>query len=279
MRDLQGLRQQSPGNVLTCSSLRRVHSKHISQSVKVTISRRKQLAFGASHVSLIVRSSGQVQNSAVEENEKTGIGAGELTEYKDSWLDLAFINGCRKTFGRVANWQSPRSWEEGYLGMVEVSHALMRGRSAAEQQAAVLQGFPRVPDWFRRLFPYSDWGAELNARITPLFFEWLVGPCEIVEVQIGDKVLQSGVQIKKCRYLETSGCTGMCINLCKVPTQYFFTEELGMPLTMEPNFEDLSCKMIFGQAPPSLEADPALKQGCFNTCPSASQIVPCPKLK
>jgi hypothetical protein len=29
--------------------------------------------------------------------------------------------------------------------------------------------------------------------------------------------------------------------------QTFFTEEFGLPLTMKPNFEDLSCEMIFGQ--------------------------------
>ncbi len=26
----------------------------------------------------------------------------------------------------------------------------------------------------------------------------------------------SGVQIKKCRYLEASGCVALCVNLCKV---------------------------------------------------------------
>jgi hypothetical protein len=35
--------------------------------------------------------------------------------------------------------QSPRSWNEGYQGMVEVSHALAAGKSAAEQQTAVLK--------------------------------------------------------------------------------------------------------------------------------------------
>ncbi|KAH9565220.1 hypothetical protein CY35_04G066600 [Sphagnum magellanicum] len=201
------------------------------------------------------------------------------TEYKDSVFDLLFINGCRQAFGRVAGWQSPRSWNEGYQGMVEVSHALAAGKSAAEQQTAVLKGFPRVPTWFRQLFPYSDWGAALNARITPLFFSWLVGPCEVVEVTIQDKKLRSGVHIHKCRYLETSGCTGLCVNLCKLPTQYFFTEELGMPLTMEPNFEDLSCEMIFGQIPPRPEDDPALQQGCFSKCPTSSTSAVCPKLR
>ena len=30
----------------------------------------------------------------------------------------------------------------------------------------------------------------------------------------------------------------MCVNLCKTPVQTFFTQQLGMPLTMKPNFED-----------------------------------------
>lgn len=31
---------------------------------------------------------------------------------------------------------------------------------------------------------------------------------------------------------------------CKAPCQSFFTDQLGMPLTMEPNFEDYSCKVL-----------------------------------
>ena len=42
--------------------------------------------------------------------------------------------------------------------------------------------------------------------------------------------------------------------------QAFFTEQLGMPLAMEPNFEDYSCEMVFGRVPPPPEEDPAYKQ-------------------
>nr|PNR55771.1 hypothetical protein PHYPA_006668 [Physcomitrium patens] len=93
--------------------------------------------------------------------------------------------------------------------------------------------------------------------------------------------MKSGVQIQKCRYLETSGCTGLCVNSCKMPTQYFFTKELGMPLTMEPNFEDMSCLMIFGQTPPAFEDDLVFKQKCCTTyCPTSSQASEvCPKLR
>lgn len=52
----------------------------------------------------------------------------------------------------------------------------------------------------------------------------------------------------------------------QVPTQTFFTESFGMPLYMEPNFEDLSCKMIFGEHPPPIAEDPVNGQPCFSSC-------------
>ena len=77
---------------------------------------------------------------------------------------------------------------------------LHQGRSAAEQREAVIAGFPRVPRWFRRAFPYSKWGAELNAQITPRFFAWLVGPMEVAEASLPDGTVQrSSVKIERCR--------------------------------------------------------------------------------
>lgn len=35
------------------------------------------------------------------------------------------------------------------------------------------------------------------------------------------------MKIQKCRYLESSGCVGMCTNMCKLPTQRFFTDTFG----------------------------------------------------
>lgn len=46
---------------------------------------------------------------------------------------------------------------------------LLQGRTADQQRDAVISGFPQVPPWFRRAFPYSKWGAEVNAKITPAF--------------------------------------------------------------------------------------------------------------
>ncbi|AQL03278.1 Beta-carotene isomerase D27 chloroplastic [Zea mays] len=94
---------------------------------------------------------------------------------------------------------------------------------------------PGAPTQFRRQFPPTRWACEFNAALTMPFFRWLVGPSKVVEVEVGGLRQRSEVHIEKCRYLESSGCVGMCVNMCKVPTQDFFTNEFGLPLTMNPS--------------------------------------------
>lgn len=77
---------------------------------------------------------------------------------------------------------------------------MLQGKSAQEQRDAVIKGFPQVPGWFRKVFPYSKWGAELNARITPAFFTWLVGPMYTETADINGIQQHSSVHIKRCRY-------------------------------------------------------------------------------
>ena len=72
----------------------------------------------------------------------------------------------------------------------------------------------------------------------------------------------------------------MCVNLCKAPVQTFFTKELGMPLTMNPNFENYSCEMVFGLTPPAIDEDEALQQPCLQDCSTVrSDKAPCHKLR
>jgi hypothetical protein len=123
----------------------------------------------------------------------------------------------------------------------------LRGRVAAGDVGAraqleeavreVLLFMPRpgAPTQFRRQFPPTRWACEFNAALTMPFFRWLVGPSKVVEVEVGGLRQRSEVRIEKCRYLESSGCVGMCVNMCKVPTQDFFTNEFGLPLTMDPS--------------------------------------------
>jgi len=89
-----------------------------------------------------------------------------------------------------------------------------------------------------------------------------------VETREGPVAAPVVVKIEECRFLAESGnCVGMCVNLCKVPAQRFFTEDVGFPMSMEPNFEDGSCKMVWGKAPAPLDQDPALREPCrFAAC-------------
>lgn len=207
---------------------------------------------------------------------------GEKTKYNDNLFDNAFM----WLFARkMQQFTGKSSQLEGYEGFVDTSRKVMQGRSAEEQREAVgmvLKSMlpPNAPATFRKLFPPTKFSAEINAAITVPFFQWLVGPAELKEVEVNGVKQLSGVQIKKCRYLENSGCVGMCVNMCKLPTQDFFTNQFGLPLTMTPNFEDMSCEMIFGQSPSLLEEDPALQQPCYAVlCTTALSDVPkCPKL-
>ncbi len=207
-------------------------------------------------------------------------------EYKDNLVDRMFI----WLFSLKMSQALGKGTEiVGYEGFVDLSKQIMQGRNAKEQQiivAKVLQSLVPSPAlWaIRTFFSPTKLVCVLNAWFATRMFEWLVGPCELAEAEI---ILEDGtmrsqpsaVQIKKCRYLVDSGCVGMCVNMCKVPTQEFFTEKFGIPLTMTPNFEDLSCKMVFGQIPLNLEADPDHHQPCLKQqCPTASTATSCPKL-
>ncbi|URD87458.1 Stem-specific protein TSJT1 [Musa troglodytarum] len=80
--------------------------------------------------------------------------------------------------------------------------------------------------------------------------------------EVDGKTEKNVVYIPKCRFLESTNCVGMCTNLCKVPSQKFIQDSLGVPVYMVPNFEDMSCEMVFGQQPPL--HDPTLKQPCYH---------------
>ena len=212
----------------------------------------------------------------------------EKDGYTDNRVDRFFIWFFSR---KMANALGKDTQLEGYDGLVDLSQQIMRGRNAQDQQAAIA-GMLRslIPAYvlamIRTLFSPTQLVCELNAWFATQLFEWLVGPCEVkaVEVAAPDGQLRtqrSGIQIKKCRYLEQSGCVGMCVNMCKLPTQDFFTAEFGFPLTMTPNFEDLSCEMVFGQVPPPLETEPAYTQPCLaNQCSMAKPGAPsCPKVR
>ncbi|XP_057520489.1 beta-carotene isomerase D27, chloroplastic [Amaranthus tricolor] len=226
--------------------------------------------------------------------EPNGVPApmGQKTLYKDGFFEKIFMTLFAKKMEKYAVSSGKRKEDKDglfkydYEGFVDVSKRVMQGRSRSQQQEVVREVLlsmlpPGAPTQFRKLFPPTKWAAEFNAALTVPFFHWLVGPSEVIEVEVNGVKQKSGVLIKKCRYLENSGCVGMCVNMCKIPTQDFFTNEFGLPLTMNPNFEDMSCEMIYGQVPPTFEEDAVSKQACFkDLCSMAnSNSTICPKLQ
>ncbi|KDP25210.1 hypothetical protein JCGZ_20366 [Jatropha curcas] len=217
--------------------------------------------------------------------EATGEPApmGQKTKYNDSFFEKAFMTLFARKMEKFAapakngNASKEKGWfGYDYESFVDASKRVMQGRNRLQQQQVVREVLlsmlpPGAPEQFKKLFPPTRWAAEFNAALTVPFFQWLVGPSKVVEVEVNGVKQRSGVHIKKCRYLENSGCVGMCVNMCKIPTQDFFTNEFGLPLTMNPNFEDMSCEMVYGQAPPPFEEDPVSKQSCFaEICSMAS---------
>nr|QSV51892.1 DWARF27-like protein [Vector pRS425_DbD27] len=181
----------------------------------------------------------------------------ERTEYNDNFVDLFILNILTRELAIQQGGGVYVPDRPTYDDFVRVSKEIMKGRTADQQKTVILKTLKSLMPGFlitvyRGLFRPAKWSAELNAFMAPLMFFWLVGDMERQrgDIKISPTEVRSQnsiVKIKKCRYLEASGCVGACNNFCKAPTQDFFMNDMGMPLTMKPNFEDLSCEMIFGQ--------------------------------
>ncbi|MEL6158804.1 MAG: DUF4033 domain-containing protein [Cyanobacteria bacterium J06623_5] len=206
--------------------------------------------------------------------------------YQDNLLDRLFIWLFSRKMAKALSGETQKS---GYDGFVDLSQQIMQGRSADEQQAVVtrvLQSLVPAPIlWvIRTVFSPTRLVCVLNAWFAAQMFEWLVGPCAVENAEVkgldGEVRSQpSAVHIEKCRYLEDSQCVGMCVNMCKLPTQTFFTEKFGIPLTMEPNFENLSCVMTFGRQAADISEDDAIAQPCLAQCETQGDPShPCHKL-
>uniref|UniRef100_A0A7N0UDN2 Beta-carotene isomerase D27-like C-terminal domain-containing protein n=1 Tax=Kalanchoe fedtschenkoi TaxID=63787 RepID=A0A7N0UDN2_KALFE len=164
-----------------------------------------------------------------------------------------------------------RNTMEGYDSLVEAARAASKNFNPAQQRELVTEALHKaVPkpilSLIRMVLPDSKLKREYFAAFTTLFFTWLVGPCEVRESEHKGGMEKNLVHIQKCRFLQESNCLGMCTNLCKFPSQAFIKDSFGMPVNMVPNFDDMSCQMVFGQEPPSPDQDPTLKQPCYKLC-------------
>lgn len=188
--------------------------------------------------------------------------------YKDSWFDLLAINHLSRALQETAGVESRK---KGYEGLVDIAAMASRVLNPEKQHKIVVQALEKaipsiILSMIKVMLPQSQFKREYFAAFTTVFFTWLIGPSEVRESEFNGRKEKNVVHIKKCRFLEQTNCVGMCTNLCKMPSQAFIKETMGMPLNMVPNFDDMSCEMIFGQEPPASTDDPAFKQPCYKLC-------------
>ena len=206
-------------------------------------------------------------------------------------VDLACESAFRSSLAREAGGDDNTPGFEGIINLAQKLVAVEPRSAAATRVRArgVLRGlFPDWPPapgaeqpgllwWFTRLFarPFPEFSAKLNAKVTWAAGGWLMGPLELRDLEetpeVGDGTNQL-VFVKRCRFLEQSGCASVCVNACKFPTQDLFNGDMGVPMRIEPDYETLSCSFKFGVAPSVDDEIDALNTPCFAACPSGGAL-------
>ncbi|GKA69410.1 probable histone H2A variant 3 [Tanacetum coccineum] len=168
-----------------------------------------------------------------------------------------------KGFQRLAN-KGIKNDTPGYNGIVEVSAEVYKKYSPTEQREIVLKVLDKVVPRFTlfvlvclHMIFCMGYADQTDAAISKLLTGvicciphiFLVGslvPSEVKESEVNGKIEKNVVHITKCRFLEEANCVGICTNQCKMSTQEFIKKKFGTSVNMVPNFDDMSCEMIFG---------------------------------
>lgn len=211
-------------------------------------------------------------------------------QYQDNVLDKLLLSIFRKLVTK--NTGGVTSDKEGILGLLEQgrTYMLQPGQTAEAQHKMVrdtLGGLmtPVLPPFYRIFMSgivpklgtdydgkqFGPWfyAPFLTSFVTPTFFGFLVGPSYPNRRRDGQP---GGLVVEKCKFLQESGCKGLCLHQCKLPAQQFFQDELGLALTVSPNFVTQECQWSFGEVPLPPQDDPAFPKGCLVGCESRKAI-------
>ena len=193
-------------------------------------------------------------------------------------IDRLFLRIFRSKMAERVGCDSNLPYDD-YQGLMELTAALNARYSDRRQVQAIAQDVLRslFPSWlpgqYAILFskPFPAFAARMNAWATWWAGTWLMGECEINDCEIdGGGIGQGqGLLVKRCRFLEEAGCAAICFNSCKVPTEGFFRDDMGLPLTMTPDYETHECQFSFGLTPTIQSELDAKNTPCLSRCPSS----------
>jgi len=193
--------------------------------------------------------------------------------YAESLLDKVALALFRRLVQQQINFVSTKP---GYDGLIEEArhYQLQPGVTAEDQQRMVKSCLttiagPLVPPVYRTFMAPWFWAPFLTAIFTPVFFKFLVGPNKY---DVRDDGAPGGVYAERCRFLEETNCKGLCLHMCKLPTQQFFKETLGLDMTMTPDYETYECRLSFGMVPKPVEEDESIPKGCLQGCGAVAAL-------
>jgi hypothetical protein len=208
-------------------------------------------------------------------------------EFNDSILDTTILAIFRKIVAK--NMGGVTSDKKGITGLLDQGRQFMTqpGQTAEAQHTMLRNSLgdlmtPVLPPFYRIFMSgivpkglgtdldgkqFGPWfyAPFLTSFVTPTFFGFLVGPSYPNRRKDGEL---GGLVVEKCKFLQESGCKGLCLNMCKLPAQQFFKDELGLPLTVSPNFVTQECQWSFGEEPMPHTEDPSFPKGCLTGCES-----------
>lgn len=207
---------------------------------------------------------------------------------RDQDIDSTFTALDRLLFQRfawsVATEMNASRAAPSYNELIDSINQLAESRPASQVNDAGKNMLTRLfPAWLLKQYqwmfarPFPRFSAWMNAWVTKWTTQWLMGSSAVIDLPLPDGSLakQQGLKIEKCRFLETSGCLQTCIHACKIPTQRFFLEEMGLPVTLSPNVSDYSCTFEFGVLPVPLQEDPISNSPCLQICPKGKRSTEC----
>lgn len=195
-------------------------------------------------------------------------------------MDDLFLGFFRSRLANNIGVDSSLDYKD-FQGLMELAAALnarYQDRSEVQKIAKkTLQDlFPQwLPKQYAVLFsrPFPQFSARMNAWATKVGGTWLMGECEVNDIEVDGEVYRAqGLLVKRCRFLEESGCASVCVNACKIPTQDFFAQDMGLPLTMTPNYETHECQFSFGVAPTEEDELAAKSTPCLSRCPTNGSL-------
>lgn len=188
-------------------------------------------------------------------------------EYQDSKADKVAIEVAVNELAKLANVPPETLGDtQSYEALVQVISTLLKKHGPTEVRR-MMAGFHRrqlagsMPPLtslaMQSLLP-SGAVNRVNARVVSECTEWIFGPTTREKLAGPNRTEVKVVNVKKCRFLESSGPCA-CTSACKLPVQDVILTEFGVPVYMQPNFKDGSCRMFFGMEPLPENIDPALR--------------------